>query len=524
MAASNAGEEILDLALLRAMYENAADAILTIDGDSIRTCNRAAESMFGLPRDVICEKSVLSLSPPLQPDGRPSQTAAKELAAAALRGEPQSFEWYHLRADGTPFPTEITLNRVPVKDRLYLQAYIRDITLRKMDEAELREAYGRITAAEKEIRRQYAALAETEEMFRNPVEHSPVGVYLQQDGIIRYANPRFAEMFGYTQEDLVNQPFDRIVDPNGRLGSCPLHGPASASDPSACLRHGEFSGRRKDGTPIMLEILEAPMSYKGRPAYYGNLVDVTQKKRAEATVRGLLDATRDQTVLTDNDGKILAVNEAFAAAAGRPAPELIGTIIYELIRTGGISMKMADEMQQKGTVPISFEEQVGDRWFDNTIYSINDADGVREQVAVFRHEITALKNAERDLLLANEQMAAEKERLALFASALDNMRDCAVITRGMGEIVYINATFEKRFGCTADGVAGKKLKDLAHPENQFQIGDSFFFDYKDSDRQGLFLGKNQYGVKIPLTITGKPIQYYNKKPTYFVFVLREKMG
>jgi PAS domain S-box-containing protein len=29
-----------------------------------------------------------------------------------------------------------------------------------------------------------------------------IGVYIIQDDLFRYANPRFAEMFGYTQEEI----------------------------------------------------------------------------------------------------------------------------------------------------------------------------------------------------------------------------------------------------------------------------------------------------------------------------------
>lgn len=259
-------------------------------------------------------------------------------------------------------------------------------------------------------------------------------------------------------------------------------------------------------------------------ALYKRAMDEKLRQR-EASIRGLMNATRDETVLTDNDGKILAVNEAFAKSAGKPAAELVGTVIYELIRTGGISMQTADAMQKKdAAAPVSFEEQHGDRWFDTTVYSIMDSQGAREQVAIFRHDITSLKAAERDLKGANDQLTSEKERLSLYAAALDNMRDCAVITRGMGEIIYVNATFEKKFVCKLADVAEKKIKDLAHEENRFPMGDSYFFDYKDTEGQGLFLGKNSYGVKLPLTVTGKAILFVNKKPTHFVFVLREKMA
>jgi PAS domain S-box-containing protein len=247
-------------------------------------------------------------------------------------------------------------------------------------------------------------------------------------------------------------------------------------------------------------------------------------RQSEATIRGLLNATKDETVLVDNDGTILALNNAFAASAGKPVAELVNTVLYELIKTGALSMKTADEMQKKGEgSPISFEEELRDRWLDTTVYSINDGNGVRQQVAIFRHDITSIKQAERQLKAANDQLVTEKERLALYAGALDNMRDCAIITASMGEIIYVNATAEKKFGIKMADLNGKKIKDLAHADNKLNIGDYYFFDYKDVDSQGLFLAMNAYGVKLPMTLSGKPISYYNKKPTHFVFVLRDKI-
>lgn len=342
---------VRNLAFLQTMFESSFDAILALDNDLIIDCNRTAEEMFGRPREAITGGLFFSLSPEHQPDGQDTKERARGLFAAAFMGEPQSAEWMFLRADKTPFPAELSLTRVQVDGKTYLQATIRDITLRRMDEDELRETYGRISAAEKELRQQYAALAETEEMFRNPVEHSPVGVYLQQDGIIRYANPRFAGIFGYARDEIIGRPFEEIVRPGVR--------PDAVTESGRPSQHREFAARTKDGGTLELEVFEAPMEYQGRPAFYGNLVDITRRKRDEATIRGLLNATRDETVLTDNDGRILAANEAFAASAKKPVHELVNMVIYDLIRTGGISMRTADEMQKKGAGSVSFEEQIG---------------------------------------------------------------------------------------------------------------------------------------------------------------------
>ena len=283
-------------ALFKTMFESSADAIWTMSNDIIVDCNRTAEVMFGTTRDKINGKSVLALSPERQPDGQMSAQKAQGLVAAALEGNPQFFEWIHTRVDGTPFPAEITLNRVKCAKKFYLQASIRDITQRKKAEEELNAAYSQIAAAEEELRHQYTALAETEEMFRNPVEHSPVGVYLQQDGIIRYANPHFAEMFGYTRDEVLDKQFMALVDPDNNSVVCTLSGEQGHTDTGQCSQRIEFMSRKKDGTPIDLEIFEAPMEFKERPAFYGTLVDITDRKKAEAAVKESEDKLRFQNL------------------------------------------------------------------------------------------------------------------------------------------------------------------------------------------------------------------------------------
>jgi len=48
-------------------------------------------------------------------------------------------------------------------------------------------------------------LKESEEKFGSLVEHSLAGVYLIQDGVFKYVNPRLAEIFGYSPEELIGK-------------------------------------------------------------------------------------------------------------------------------------------------------------------------------------------------------------------------------------------------------------------------------------------------------------------------------
>ena len=261
-----------------------------------------------------------------------------------------------------------------------------------------------------------------------------------------------------------------------------------------------------------------------RMALYKHAMD-EKVRQSEETIRGLLDATKDEAVLANGDGKILACNEAFARNAGRPAAELTGIVIYALIETGGITMKTADTMQKmSASSPISFEEEAHGRWFDTTLYFMHDSRTSHRQVAIFRHDITALKHAERELAAANKELVQEKERLTLYASALDHMSDCAVITDAMGNIIYVNDTFEKKFVLTRDSVKGKHFSELAHAENRYPLSKEEFLHYRDTGNIAVFVAKNAYGVKIPMTLKSSPILIENNRPHNFVFVLRDKTG
>ncbi|MDP2722142.1 MAG: PAS domain-containing sensor histidine kinase [Bacteroidales bacterium] len=122
----------------RTLFESANDAIFIMKGDSFVDCNLKTEQMFRCRKEDILNMHPYEFSPPLQPDGRASKEKAIAKIQAALNGTPQSFVWKHLTFDGTPFDAEVSLNRVVIDDEVLLQAIVRDITMRKHAEAEIK--------------------------------------------------------------------------------------------------------------------------------------------------------------------------------------------------------------------------------------------------------------------------------------------------------------------------------------------------------------------------------------------------
>jgi PAS domain S-box-containing protein len=131
------------------LFEAANDAIFLMENDHFVACNTRTLEIFECSRDWILGHHPADLSPAQQRDGAPSVAAAEGCMHRALAGEPMSFEWLHCRADGTPFDAEVSLARVELGGRLFLQAIVRDLTDRKAAEHGRLEMERRLLHAQK---------------------------------------------------------------------------------------------------------------------------------------------------------------------------------------------------------------------------------------------------------------------------------------------------------------------------------------------------------------------------------------
>jgi len=124
----------------RTLFEAASDSIFVMKDNLFFDCNSKTLEMFACRREQILGFPPDRFSPPLQPDGRSSREKALEKIRAAYAGQPQFFEWVHLRADGVPFTAEVSLTRIDLASEVLLLAMVRDISERKRLEEQLLQA------------------------------------------------------------------------------------------------------------------------------------------------------------------------------------------------------------------------------------------------------------------------------------------------------------------------------------------------------------------------------------------------
>ena len=119
----------------RTLYESSADAIMMLDEKGFFDCNNATLQMFGIStKEEFTKLHPSQLSPPYQPDGVDSSTAANDKISEAMKRGSNFFEWTHRRENGEDFFADVMLTSLTIGGKQVLQATVRNVSERKRDE------------------------------------------------------------------------------------------------------------------------------------------------------------------------------------------------------------------------------------------------------------------------------------------------------------------------------------------------------------------------------------------------------
>ena len=154
----------------RTIFESANDGILILDGATIVDCNQQILQMFECDRDEIIGLSPSDWSPLLQAEGIMSTDKMREKLTAVQQGQAESFEWIHLRKDGSVLNAEISLYCIGPIPNNQLIAILRDITDRTRIKTDLQSNNAKLKAAHIELISLYQQLAASEEVLGQQLE------------------------------------------------------------------------------------------------------------------------------------------------------------------------------------------------------------------------------------------------------------------------------------------------------------------------------------------------------------------
>jgi two-component system cell cycle sensor histidine kinase/response regulator CckA len=268
-------------------------------------------------------------------------------------------------------------------------------------------------------------------------------VICDSDGIFRYVNRYFAELHGYTPEEMIGRHISLVHTPEQVAVSREIMGTAMREGRAEPQEHGFL---HRDGTTFPLLVGVLSVKREGSPGTYVAMsaVDVTPIHKAEVAFQTLfnemLDGFAHHQIICDDAGKpidyrYLAANPAFERMTGLNAEELVGRTVREALP--GVEQSWIDTFGEVALtgVPARFESfaQALDKHFEVTAFC--PAPG--EFACIFQ-DITEGKRANEALHQTQKELLRTQRVAHVGSWKLDPATDVAEWTDELFEIFGVD--------------------------------------------------------------------------------------
>ena len=167
-----------------------------------------------------------------------------------------------------------------------------------------------------ERRETEAARWTSDTRYRTLFDYAPDGILIADAGSVYLdANPSICRMLGLSRQELIGLCASDIVD----VAEVPNIEPALIAITSHNEYHREWKFRRKDGSTFSAEVIATAMP-DGK--LLAMIRDISERKRAEARLRRLVDSNAQGVIFWNASGEITAANDAFLATVGYSREDL----------------------------------------------------------------------------------------------------------------------------------------------------------------------------------------------------------
>ncbi len=308
------------------------------------------------------------------------------------------------------------------------------------------------------LQKSKSALLQSDENYKQLVNHSLTGIYITQDHILKYCNQQMAEMFGFDSPDELLGIHIKNLVASDSWGLVDQEVKLRISGEKETSRY-EFKCVKKDGTNFYVEVLGSRINFEEKSAVQGTIIDITERKKTEEALqeseelyRQLFDFLPYGAEILDSEGFIIDCNPSSTRLLGYTREELVGKHITEFIHPDALHIFKTKYPQiLKGDLIRTEVMMV--RKDGKTLHTlragqpiVDNENGQIIGVLALSVDITDGKKAER-----------EKTRLA---TVVEQAGEAIVITDTEGTIQYVNPAFEQVTGYTAQEALGKNPRIL----------------------------------------------------------------
>jgi len=171
------------------------------------------------------------------------------------------------------------------------------------------------------------------DVFKRALEASPSGqMIVDRSGRIRHINSKICRIFGYTMDELLEQPVESLIPPEYREQHPTHRGNFHKKPAVRNMGSGQILyGMHKVGKKIPVEIGLNPLDNNDSRYVLASVVDISERLKAEQRFQLALEASPNGILLMNNEGNIVLVNSRIEEIFGYSRDELINQPIEMLI-------------------------------------------------------------------------------------------------------------------------------------------------------------------------------------------------
>jgi PAS domain S-box-containing protein len=275
-----------------------------------------------------------------------------------------------------------------------------------------------------ERKRAEEALRESEEKYRLVVENAAEAIFVAQEGMLTFGNPKATEVFGYSIEELVSRPFEEFIHPEDRerLMNCHLSRSQGEDLPSVY----PFRIINKSGKVRWVELNTVLITWEEKPATLNFMSDVTERMRVEEALkeselryRTLVEHSNDLISEVGSDGHLLYLSPNHKTIIGYEPAERLGRNIFENVHPDDLPVisNAVETGKQSGYSKVTYRYRHKDgqwMWLESSGRTYLSKEGEQRAVVVSR-DITERKRTEDAL------RQAEGKYRNLFENAIEGI-------------------------------------------------------------------------------------------------------
>jgi two-component system cell cycle sensor histidine kinase/response regulator CckA len=259
-------------------------------------------------------------------------------------------------------------------------------------------------------------VAESEKKYQILIDNADESIFIIQDDVIKFPNPRTIELFAYPKEEIVHIPFiDLVLDEDRGII---LGQPQQIAGAKKIIPTSTFRIMRRSGETVWVDMNAVSIEWGDKPGFLVFLRDVTEKKRMEAE---LIQAQKMEAIGTLAGGIAHDFNNILMGILGYTSLMLLNT---EPDNTSHERLKSIEHLVESGADLT--KQLLG--FARGGKYEVKPTDVnelVRRSSEIFgrtKKEITIHRNYQKDLYIADvDRGQIEQVLLNLFVNAWQAM-------------------------------------------------------------------------------------------------------